>query len=359
MAACAACLVSLAFTGFAARPAQAPEAITYPEAQSGPQQADVYRSHSGTRSPVLVMLTADRRHDSTLAWVRDAIAHGITVVVPDAGDRSVAAVLDGWLAYQRQHAAALEIDPEAVGIFAPSGLVSEALPYVEDPRHLDVKAAVFYYGAGRVQQFRLDLPIMFVRAGLDRPQVNAAFDRLVGAALAQNAPISVANYSGAPHAFDVIEGGPMADALRDRAIVFLRESLSAVQRDALRARVAVAHAAGAMTSADAARAATEYEALVAERPADERLRLSYGEALLEAGRVKDACNVFAPLRGGSLGKRDVGVPAARACARAGDADAALGWLRSIPTFARPIGLEDDPAFERLRLLPAFQALFKK
>jgi dienelactone hydrolase len=301
---------------------------------------------------------ASRTDASTVAWARAGIARGITVVVPDTAGQSVGTVLDGWLAYQREHAQALGVDADAVAVFAPSGFVSAALPYVEDPRHTQVKAAVFYYGTGAVQQFRLDLPIMFVRAGLDRPGLNGTFDRLMSTALAQNAPVTIANHSGGPHAFDVVEGGPISDALRDRALTFVREALSAEHRAALNARLAEAHAAGAMASGEATRAAAEYAALVAARPDDQRLRLSHGEALLEAGRPREACDALAPLRGRGLGARDLGVPAARACALAGDLAVAVDWLRSIPKPFRPIQLAEDPAFQRLRSLPEFQALFR-
>ena len=358
---CGACLVSMASSNVYAQSPQAPETITYPSADNRTQHVDVYPARVGANAPVLIFLSASRTDPSTVAWARAGIARGLTVVVPDTAGQSVGVTLDGWFAYQREHASALGVDAGAVALFAPSGFVSAALPYVQDPRHAEVKAAVFYYGTGTVQQFRLDLPIMFVRAGLDRPGLNGTFDRLMSTALAQNAPVTITNHSGGPHAFDVLEGGPVSDAIRDRALTFVRESLSAEYRAALNARMAEAHAAAAMTSGEAPRAVVEYAALVAAHlPDDQRLRLSYGEALLEAGRPQGRpCDTLAPLRGGGLGARDVGVPAAKACAFAGDLAATVDWLRSIPRQFRPVQLLEDPAFQRLRTLPKdSRALFR-
>jgi len=74
-----------------------------------------------------------------------------------------------------------------------------------------------------------------------------------------------------------------------------------------------------------------YADLVAARPDDARLRLSYGEALLGNAQYAEACGELEKLKGKGLGYRDLGLPAARACMLKGDADAAMAWLKTIPT----------------------------
>ena len=69
-------------------------------------------------------------------------------------------------------------------------------------------------------------------------------------------------------------------------------------------------AAGAAMTGNHALAASTLADLVRERPADARLRLSYGEALLANRRYADACVEFARLKGAALGPRDLGIPAA-------------------------------------------------
>ena len=66
-----------------------------------------------------------------------------------------------------------------------------------------------------------------------------------------------------------------------------------------------------------------YATLVQSSPADARVRLSYGEALLGDGQFAAACDEFEKLKGKGLGPRDLGLPAARACAQNRDADRAI------------------------------------
>jgi hypothetical protein len=96
---------------------------------------------------------------------------------------------------------------------------------------------------------------------------------------------------------------------------------------------------------------------VKARPDESRLRLSYGEALLGASQFAAACSLFDQLKDRGLGPRDLGLPAARACLLKGDADAAVGWLRSIPSRFLPRDVEADPAFAPIRERADFKALF--
>jgi tetratricopeptide (TPR) repeat protein len=104
-------------------------------------------------------------------------------------------------------------------------------------------------------------------------------------------------------------------------------------------------------------AVSTYAELLAGRPDDARLRLAYGEALLGVAQYAAACAEFEKLKGRGLGYRDLGVPAARACAQKGDADAAVAWLASIRPRFRPVELATGPAFASLRSRADFRALF--
>jgi predicted Zn-dependent protease len=100
-----------------------------------------------------------------------------------------------------------------------------------------------------------------------------------------------------------------------------------------------------------------YAQIVASKPDDPRLRLAYGEALLGDGQYATACAEFDKLRDKGLGYRDLGLPAARACLAKGDPDAAVAWLKTIPSRFLPAELERDPAFTPLRGRDDFKALF--
>jgi len=60
---------------------------------------------------------------------------------------------------------------------------------------------------------------------------------------------------------------------------------------------------------------------------------------------------------GGLGARDLGLPAAKACALDGDPEAAMVWLKTIPPQFLPTSVQSDAAFAAFRDRADFQALF--
>jgi dienelactone hydrolase len=99
--------------------------------------------------------------------------------------------------------------------------VWSALPILEDPRRIAVKAAVLFYGAASILQFRRDLPLLIVRAGLDRPPVNQELTELVSLALKQNVPVTLVNYPSGHHAFEIVDDSDATRAVIDRMIAFI------------------------------------------------------------------------------------------------------------------------------------------
>ena len=244
-------------------------------------------------------------------------------------------------------------------MYAGSGNVYRALPLVQDPKLTAVKAAVMYYGGAEVSRFRLDLPLLFVRAGLDRPPVNRTISELVSAAVAQNAPVTLLNHASGYHAFEIFNDDEATREVMDRTIEFVKRTTAPGYQAAVRRGLLEATAAGHVATGQFPQAAQVYGELVAARPEDSRLRLAYGEALLGAGQFAAACSELEKLKGKGLGPRDLGVPAARACMQKGDGDAAVAWLQSIPDRFRPASLEKDPIFAPIRERADFKALFPK
>jgi hypothetical protein len=106
------------------------------------------------------------------AWAKAATAHGFAAVTAETTAEHVAEDFDSLVFYLRQHAENLHIDPDRLVVIAWSGNVSPGLPIVGDPQRRAIKAAAIYYGSADVPQVRLDLPVLFVRAGLDQPLSN-------------------------------------------------------------------------------------------------------------------------------------------------------------------------------------------
>jgi hypothetical protein len=217
---------------------------------------------------------------------------------------------------------------------------------------------VMYYGSAQLKEFRRDLPVLIVRAGLDRPPLNRALTELVAQASSQNAPVTLLNYPGAHHAFEIFDDEEATRETIDSTIEFIRRTTAPAYQASLRRGVAEATAAAHVTSGNFAAASSAYAELVKARPDDPRLRLSYGEALLGASQFGAACTELEKLKGRGLGPRDLGLPAARACMQKGDADAAIAWLKTIPQRFLPQDVQKDPIFAPIQNRPEFKALFQ-
>jgi dienelactone hydrolase len=337
--------------------------VEYATAGSTRLAMDVYKpaSAAGTRSPALVFFNratgADRSQGFYGAWARAAASKGIVAVLADLRAGSEAADFNLLISHLSQHGADHGID--AIAVYAGSGNVFTAFPVVEDPKQTAIKAAVMYYGAASIAQFRLDLPVLYVRAGLDRPPVNASIASLVAVAVSQNAPVTLLNHAGGHHGFEMADDDEATRQVIEETLNFVKRATSSSYQSALRASLGEATAAGYVQTGKFHEAAAEYARMVAARPEDARLRLAYGEALLGDAQYATACAEFDKLRGKGLGYRDLGLPAARACAQKGDADAAIAWLASIPPQFLPGSASQDPAFAALQKRPDFQALFAR
>lgn len=325
---------------------------------------DVYhrpRSANDAR-PVLIFFNhatgADRSNRFYAAWARTAASRGLVAILPDLRGGSDPEDFQALLAHLSVHAAELGVDPDAVAVYAASGNVFTAFPLLEDPKQTAVKAAVIYYGTAPITQFRLDLPVLYVRAGLDRPSVNQGITTLAATAISQNAPVTLLNHPTGYHGFELFNDDDATRDVIEQTIEFVKRTTARSYRTALRGGLAEAEAAGRMLTGDFRQAASIYAELVRARPEDARLRLSYGEALLGDGHYDTACSEFESLKGKGLGYRDLGLPAARACMQKGDAEAAIAWLKSIPSRFLPPELEREATFASLQGRADFRALFR-
>jgi dienelactone hydrolase len=331
-----------------------------------PLRMDVFRPAGATASlPMLVIffggVGVQRSNGFSEAWANAAASRGIVAVLADIRQDRSAEDFHQLIDYLYENASTYHADRDAIAVYAGSGNVYSALPLVEDPSQTKVKAAVMYYGTGPVTAFRRDLPIMFVRAGLDRPAVNgdarSGIVAMIASAIAQNAPVTVINNPGGHHAFEMVDDGDVTHDVIDRTIDFVKHATLAGYQASLRASLPEAAAAAHVIAGNYNSAASNYGSLVNSRPDDARLRLAYGEALLGDKRFAEACSQFDRLKNKGLGPRDVGLPAATACLLKGDSTAAIAWLQTIPKRFLPASLQDDSLFAGLKAREDFRRLF--
>ncbi|HUQ79845.1 MAG TPA: hypothetical protein VM076_01840 [Gemmatimonadaceae bacterium] len=337
--------------------------IEYGRADTVRLHMDVYRpADAGARRlPTLVFFNrgfgAGRNQPFYVAWARAAASRGIVAILPDLRGGSEPADFQLLATHLAARGAEVGVDKDAIVVFSGSGNVNSAFPVVEDPKMTSIGGAVMYYGTGPVTEFRLDLPVLYVRAGLDRPEVNKEIMALAALAASQNAPVTLLNHSTGYHAFEMFNDDDATRDVMEQTLSFVRRVTSPGYQASLREGIPEARAAGYVQLQAYAKAAPIYAGLVAKRPDDARLRLSYGEALLGAERYGEACAEMEKLKGKPLGPRDLGLPAARACMLKGDADAAIAWLKTIPTRFLPPQIATEPAFAPIKDRADFKALF--
>ncbi|MEO8028347.1 MAG: hypothetical protein ABI823_17830 [Bryobacteraceae bacterium] len=341
------------------------KSVAYTKWKGADLVMDVYRPAnrpSGARLPVVIFMNgfggdSQREWLQYKSWASLAAANGFVAINPDTHSEGIEEDFDAIVAYLRAHAADLQADPDLISLWACSGHVFKSMPMAEDPSRTSIKSAVFYYGTGPVAKWRLDLPVQMVRAGLDRPGLNRGIEELSASALKSNAPFTVLNHPGGHHGFEAIDDDDTSREVIAQTLRFLKTTLTANYQAALHAGLPAAAAAGAVSTGDYETAARLYGPLAAANLSDSRLQLAYGEALLGARRFRDATNHFDKLRGNrELGPRDLGLPAARAAAQAGEAARAIEWLNMIPARFLPAEALRDPAFKSLESNPEFQAV---
>jgi len=336
--------------------------VQYGRADTLVLRMDVYRpAGAASTLPTLIFfnraLGPSRSGEFYSAWARAAASRGLVAILPDLRGGNEAADFQQLITHLTTNAAAAGVDRDAIAVYAGSGNVYAAFPIVEDPKMTAVKAAVMYYGSARVTQYRLDLPVLLVRAGLDRPDVNRDIVAMASAAVTQNAPLTLLNHASGYHGFEMANNDDATRDVMEQTIAWVKRVTARTYLSAVQAGVVEATAAGQVLSGNFGQAAATYATLVASRPDDARLRLSYGEALLGAQQFATACAEFEKLKGKGLGPRDLGLPAARACMQKGDPDAAIAWLKTIPTRFLPPSVQTEAVFAPLKEREDFKALF--
>ena len=336
--------------------------VRYGVADTSTLRMDVYRpaTGGGGSRPALVFYTAgaQRANQGYTSWARIAASQGLVAILADLRPTAAAEDFRTLLAHLTKRGADHGVDSAAIAVFGASNNAFNSFPIVQDPRERRVKAAVMYYSGADVAQLRRDLPVLYVRAGLDRPFVNASIDTVIVRALAQNAPITVINHAAGHHSFESTDDDVVTRELIDQTIDFVKRVTAPAYRAALARGAGHATAAAHAAAGKFADAAVVYAELLARTPDDARLHLAYAEALLGDARFESACGEFEKLKGKGLLPRELGLPAARACLQKGDAEAAMAWLASIPKRFLPTRVKDEVVFAQLRERADFKALFQ-
>ena len=326
---------------------------------------DLYRPADRTRTPVVIFvnrLSADyRTWPGYIGWAQLCAANGLAAVLYEAREDDALADFDALIAALRSHADDMAIDPSRIAVWSGSTNVLLGLPLAMDQKRDYVRAAVVYYGHAPVTSFRLDVPLMIVRAGLDSHGMLQSIDAMLASAVAANAPWTIENYAAGAHAFDVLNDNDVSRAIIDRTIAFIQ---SAIRLSKVHESLGDAAAVGAaFNRGDWSAAISGYRRLLTANANDAEAHRRLGLALLETKQFDEALRELeTAYTMGRQGVRDTAYPAARAAAGAGNVDRAIHWLEIVMSsrVGPPVqDLRTSDAFATIREAPAFQALLTR
>jgi tetratricopeptide (TPR) repeat protein len=337
--------------------------LAYREVSGQAITFDLYRPAGDTVVPIAITCNVGIRGmkewPGYVGWGRATAAAGMAAVHYDALGEDGIANFDALMETLRATADELRIDPTRVVLWAGSANVQAGLPLAMDARRDYIRGAVIYYGDAPVSTIRADLPVFFVRAGLDQKGLNDRIDALIGRVLTANAPWTIENYGGGLHGFDIFNDNDLSREIIARTLTFMTRVTAPGLARAYAESSVEAELVGALNSGQWQKAIDGYGARVAANANDADAHLKYGYALYGAGRYDDALRELeAAWAGGRKGPRDTAVPAARAAAKKGDVDRAIHWLDicfSTP-FVTPADVRADAAFAPILGDPRVAAL---
>ncbi|HEX7880440.1 MAG TPA: tetratricopeptide repeat protein [Candidatus Eisenbacteria bacterium] len=304
------------------------EGIEYARTGGAPRTLDLYAPADGGEprgAVIFVNVNADetnppRRWAIYRDWCRAVAAEGMIGIVygsaPNQFDESLAALFEWIAANGNAHG----IDPSRLGLYASSANVSLGLPFAMDRKPAGLRCAVYYYGGVDVDTLRDDLPVFYVKAQKDNPNLNRAIDGLWDRARRDNLPWTMVVGRELPHAFDGVDASRPSVVIIRQTLDFWRAHLQelppllplSTAREVNRFLYGQEHAEAArLLEQEAARDTSDVEVerllllsyrnlndtakgiplaekLIRRAPNEPNFRTSYGMLLATAGRQADA-----------------------------------------------------------------------
>jgi len=295
-----------------------------------------------------------RDHPQYVGWGKLITSIDYAAAVMESDPKKPIESFDKLIAYLQKNATTLGLDATRIVIYSCSANVQAGMSILTDPKRPYLKGALVFYGSGNVNQYRMDLPVMVFRAGLDNRNLNTSIDEIVAGAIGRNAPWSLVNGSVLHHGFEVVDDNEQSRSLVRQALTFISDSFDPrLQRTAL--MLNEAEAAGFAFSGDWKQAAESYQRMVAADSQNSFAHWRLAEALAAQSDHYNAITHFRQalvLGNGNVGM--ISVAAAKEALAVGDKEAALEFLKNVKTI-RVIAdrLNDDPAFSSLRGDPRF------
>lgn len=281
-------------------------------------------------------------------WARLAAAHGIAGIVYQSDGADSAKSLSALFAHLRTHAAELGLDPARLAVWACSANVSLALPWLHGAPRPEVAAAVLYYGQAPVPELRTDLPVFYVLAGRDSPQLKVGIRDIFAQAVRQAAPWTMVEAPTLPHAFDALDEGVESQRLVKQTVAWLVDWLVSPPPPGPAPDLARQALLGTYGQ-DFAASETALRSMLASRPDDRTVLATLGGVLARSGQDEAAIPVLQRAKAAGESGLGLSLQLGQALVRTGELDAGYAEL------AQAVAAGANPGFVYNQLgVPAMQ-----
>lgn len=186
-------------------------------------------------------------------WAKIFAASGMAAI--NYSTHQPATDIHDLIQHIRENAEELKLDADSIGMWSCSGNVINALTVLMDERKDYLKCAALYYGLmltpdqklhdtilkfskmvnfsiegiDKIKNFHKDLPLMIVRAGKDRDDINQTIDHFIAQAISNNVPLTLINYTEGHHAFDVTDNNARSRDIIEQTMKFMKSHLLSEQ----------------------------------------------------------------------------------------------------------------------------------
>ncbi|OGU34330.1 MAG: hypothetical protein A2068_14170 [Ignavibacteria bacterium GWB2_35_6b] len=295
-----------------------------------------------------------------IEWAKLFAADEFAAITFDSRQQTVEDDFNSLIKYLDEHKSQLGISPDRIILYAASGNVYKSLNIAEDPNNKFIKGAIFYYGFGPVESFRYDLPVLFVRSGLDNISTNKKIDSLLSRAINENAPIEILNNPGGHHPFEFEGTNEYSINILKRTLQFAKDAIEEKLHNSTELIKDEIIAGTALYNNDFKTAVIVYKKLSEDFPENPDIRKALADALLGAEKYRDAVAQYQKaIDLGNWRIRDISIPAAVACVKMKDIEAVYYWMQKI--VGTPNGknmAKANPEFELLWKEERFNELLK-
>ena len=167
---------------------------------------------------------------------------------------------DELIAYVRSHADALHVNANRIGLWCCSANVTVGLPILMQADRTYLKCGVVYYGSAQLESMRTDLPILYVRSGLDGANINLGIEHTIRHMVEVECDLTYIQYAEGQHAFDILDDTDRSRQIIRQTIEFFTYNLT--KPDAPVRMLTAKRFQTFIEQGDTARAFTEYRNFV-------------------------------------------------------------------------------------------------